>query len=110
MGRCLRELAILTVLTLSAAACGGATSALNFKTSKEVRSTLYRYDGERSGAVWLRRHYRTVVGSAMDPSRAESQIAFHGLRTRFRDTVQMVRWFVSKAHLRPSTWGRGQES
>ena len=83
MGLSLRELTILIVLTLSTAACGGATSALNFQTSKEVRSTLYRYDGERSGAVWLRRHYRTVVGSAMDPSRAESQLAFHGLRTRF---------------------------
>ena len=73
-----------TVATLLAfSGCMGSTAPLGFETVKDVRSAFYQYSGPKEGAVWLKRHYRAVVGSAMDPSLAESRLELHGLLTRY---------------------------
>jgi hypothetical protein len=83
MSRYVLSLVALSMCLATGLGCAGVTSPLSYHSAKDVRSELYRFPGERQGVVWLKRHYQSIVGSAMDPSEAKSFIGFHGLRTRF---------------------------
>jgi hypothetical protein len=83
MSRYVLSLVALLTCLATGLGCSGITSPMSYLSAKDVRSELYRFSGERQGSVWLKRHYQSIVGSAMDPSEAKSFIGFHGLRTRF---------------------------
>ncbi len=74
--------ALLAVLA-SLWGCASLPAPLAFHSTDAIRTSQLEWRGDKSGAAWLKRHYRVVVDVRVDPSNAVSRLTYHGLRARF---------------------------
>lgn len=89
----LKPLAVVLIVGLVTAGCGTAqptSRALALSSKTTIDNARSDYGGTRKGVVWLKRHVRVKVGTASNPSKAESVVEVSALAVNYGDKETTV--------------------